>query len=248
MGGYSVGPDEGDEQVRCTRGRPPGDAALHIHIHSRLGSHPATLLPPTPLPPTPQATIGDCCASCAATPGCNAWRYCSQKGGCRMPDRTLFKYGYCALLRSGEVASGQAPSYQVGGCVRLRACGAVLPRAGSTVSTPAQERCGRAHRPPTRPALPAGLFRCDRPPGVWVCDGSPGPGAGSSGCPCHHPHHPHHCRPGGRAAVCGAPAVSRLRTAECYNSGTTATTGAPRRRPLSSAFLRWLSASSCYWL
>jgi hypothetical protein len=31
-----------------------------------------------------------------------------------MPDRTLFKYGYCALLRSGEVASGQAPAYQVG--------------------------------------------------------------------------------------------------------------------------------------
>ena len=28
-----------------------------------------------------------------------------------MPDRTTFPYGYCALLRSPEVAVGQAPAY-----------------------------------------------------------------------------------------------------------------------------------------
>lgn len=59
-----------------------------------------------------QATIGDCCNSCAATSGCNAWRYCSQKGGCPMPNGAPIPYGFCALLSSPELAAGQAPSYE----------------------------------------------------------------------------------------------------------------------------------------
>ena len=38
-----------------------------------------------------QGTIGGCCASCAAFRGCNAWRYCSQKGGCRLPEGQVIK-------------------------------------------------------------------------------------------------------------------------------------------------------------
>ena len=55
--------------------------------------------------------MGDCCASCQATAGCNAWQYCSQKGGCRTPNAPAQPYGACRLLRSAELASGQAPSY-----------------------------------------------------------------------------------------------------------------------------------------
>ena len=51
----------------------------------------ASLAPPA-LPPHPaQGTIAGCCSSCAATSGCNAWRYCSQKGGCRLPEGQTIK-------------------------------------------------------------------------------------------------------------------------------------------------------------
>ncbi|KAI7844504.1 hypothetical protein COHA_001863 [Chlorella ohadii] len=56
-------------------------------------------------------TIGGCCASCAAFRGCNAWRYCSQKGGCRLPEGQVIKYGACTLLRSSELAAGSPPNY-----------------------------------------------------------------------------------------------------------------------------------------
>jgi hypothetical protein len=38
-----------------------------------------------------QASVGACCDSCKATANCNAWTFCSQKGGCRMPDGKVFK-------------------------------------------------------------------------------------------------------------------------------------------------------------
>ena len=56
--------------------------------------------------------MGACCASCQADPRCNAWLYCSQKGGCRTPGAPAQPYGACQLLRSAEVAAGQPPAYR----------------------------------------------------------------------------------------------------------------------------------------
>ncbi len=52
-------------------------------------------------PTSDQATIGACCASCSSTPGCTAWSYCSQKGGCANPGAASVEtlpYGWCRLL------------------------------------------------------------------------------------------------------------------------------------------------------
>lgn len=60
-----------------------------------------------------QASIGECCASCQATAGCNAWVYCSQAGGCPAADGSYTRpFGYCQLKSSPEVAAGNAPSYE----------------------------------------------------------------------------------------------------------------------------------------
>ncbi|PSC73937.1 Beta-Ig-H3 fasciclin [Micractinium conductrix] len=80
-----------------------------------------------------QATIGDCCASCAATSGCNAWRYCSQKGGCAVPETTgltNYKYGYCQLLTSAEVAAGQPPAFINWDAVTVPLASGFIPRGG----------------------------------------------------------------------------------------------------------------------
>lgn len=87
-----------------------------MHAQSASGAPPSwpDAPPSSLLPRCVQATIGDCCASCAATSGCNAWRYCSQKGGCAVPETTgltNYKYGYCQLLTSAEVAAGQPPAF-----------------------------------------------------------------------------------------------------------------------------------------
>lgn len=58
-----------------------------------------------------QRTIGDCCTSCQHTQGCNAFRYCALRGGCTTADGTAWKFGYCLLQYSPEVASGSAPVY-----------------------------------------------------------------------------------------------------------------------------------------
>ena len=58
-----------------------------------------------------QRSIADCSESCQKTQGCNAFRYCSQRGGCTTADGTPWKFGYCLLQYSAEVASGNAPVY-----------------------------------------------------------------------------------------------------------------------------------------
>lgn len=60
-----------------------------------------------------QPTIGECCASCQTTPGCNAWVYCSQAGGCAAADGSYTRpFGACELKSSPEVAAGNAPSFE----------------------------------------------------------------------------------------------------------------------------------------
>ena len=58
-----------------------------------------------------QPSVGACCDSCRGTGQCNAWQYCALRGGCRMPDGSERPYGYCALLRSPDVADGNLPQY-----------------------------------------------------------------------------------------------------------------------------------------
>ncbi|KAL4421363.1 hypothetical protein ABPG75_010654 [Micractinium tetrahymenae] len=56
-----------------------------------------------------QHTVGDCCASCAKAAGCNAFQYCTLKGGCRLLDGTSRPFGSCQLYHDDAVAAGQPP-------------------------------------------------------------------------------------------------------------------------------------------
>ncbi|KAI7839463.1 hypothetical protein COHA_006864 [Chlorella ohadii] len=59
-----------------------------------------------------QRSVGECCAACRRTSNCNSFQYCAQKGGCRFPDGSAsLPFGWCQLVHSGEVASGQGPTW-----------------------------------------------------------------------------------------------------------------------------------------
>lgn len=58
-----------------------------------------------------QETIGDCCESCSTTSGCNAFVYCSLKGGCELPESQSIQFGSCTLLNNEGVAKGGSPFY-----------------------------------------------------------------------------------------------------------------------------------------
>jgi len=60
--------------------------------------------------PCPLA-VGGCCASCQHDSDCNAFTYCSQKGGCLLGDGTRLQFGHCELLRDDDVAAGRQPAW-----------------------------------------------------------------------------------------------------------------------------------------
>lgn len=65
-----------------------------------------------PAPSPPMVAVGECCAACRRTSNCNSFQYCAQKGGCRFPDGSAsLPFGWCQLVHSGEVASGQGPTW-----------------------------------------------------------------------------------------------------------------------------------------
>lgn len=100
------------EQNRVVSGRQGGGEGAERGLQL-AGGPDACHSSPTPVVPRMlQATIGDCCASCAATPGCNAWSYCAFRGGCEMPLKSDAKpYGWCQLKRSDDIAAGNMPSF-----------------------------------------------------------------------------------------------------------------------------------------
>ena len=59
-----------------------------------------------------QGTIGECCASCRSTSGCNAWMFCPLRGGCAEADGSgSAPFGFCQLMNSPELSAGQMPNY-----------------------------------------------------------------------------------------------------------------------------------------
>lgn len=59
-----------------------------------------------------QADAGACCDSCKSTAGCNAWVFCSQKGGCRAADGSVTKVGMWDVdKRGGDLWRLPAPQW-----------------------------------------------------------------------------------------------------------------------------------------
>lgn len=98
--------------------------------------------------------MGDCCASCQATPSCNAWQYCSQKGGCRTPNTPAQPYGACRLLRSAEVAAGQA-SYSDWSALTVPFISGYTVAAGQAPTAPTTAQPAVPVAPTTNATLPA---------------------------------------------------------------------------------------------
>ena len=144
---------------------PPRPGLALLPLGACLAPRRSAARPPAPpLPLASQPTIGACCASCAATSGCNAWRYCSQKAGCRIPDRTLLKYGHCALLRSGEIAAGQPAIYEVSSGRGAKGVGT---QAAGDAAPCTALHCTALHctaRPACRLPTPAHAARYPQPP------------------------------------------------------------------------------------